>query len=179
MQGCSEIWTVLPPLLGVCVGFVLAEGTRCLHGRIRIRRLKKLLREELASILRMMPHKQDGIERVRLGLERQLLLQGGSHHFLTSGYRAHFTEVYEYLTPVQRDCLHIIYERISFLDEKMDVLHQEVIDAMSKEIMADPCREYVKVTKDLLDSLAPTKRLITSYLDGNPINPFSDISKSS
>lgn len=79
----------------------------------RINELKEIIEEELKSILAQIPDKRAIINQAigHLSLEKNYLpLRSVS--IITTGYRQNISEVHNYLTQKERNCLHVIYERL-------------------------------------------------------------------
>jgi hypothetical protein len=164
-----ELWAIV----GVIVGFLLGEVSRLLRHMARIRSLRKMIREELKSIQAQVPQKVDLIAKVQDSLSRDRLLPGESVAILSLGWRQHGPELYSHLEPKQRNCLHVIHERLRVADEFLAGFETYHRHALAEGVITDPkqaCRDRLA---DLTDSYSVVSTLISGYLSGRPQDVFN------
>jgi hypothetical protein len=106
-------------LVGVVIGFALGEGARYIRYRWRIHRLKGVIDTELKSLLYQIDQKKDIIGQAIDRLKQKKFLPTQSIPAMTTAYRKFFGEVYEHLCPIQRNCVHNVYERLHLASEDM------------------------------------------------------------
>lgn len=164
-------WT----LAAVIVGFMLGEGSRYLREKVRIWRLKRTIRNELESIRRQIPQKRAIVSQIITDLGKKVLLPGLSVPIISVGYIQLIKEVYEHLCPAQRNCLHVIYERLRVADEVLSRFMDDFIAAMKEGVLADPWKAYSDQLGDINASYNIVGDLIDSYLSGSPIDVFAPI----
>jgi hypothetical protein len=104
----KEAWT----LLGVVIGFLLAEVSRWIRDFMRRRRVELALRDELDTNLHLVDQKKDIIRQMIQALDKQTILRGESVHSASIVYTTHIDLLSEFLKPLERDSLHIIYEHL-------------------------------------------------------------------
>src|SRR4029077_13571069 len=97
-------------LAGVVVGFPRGEGMRYVRYRWEIRRNRRLVKEELLSVLAQLPQKEEILGKAITLLREQRILAMTSVHLIATGYRAVLDALYPHLSLLERNCLHVIYE---------------------------------------------------------------------
>jgi hypothetical protein len=107
-------------LVGVILGFGLGEGTRLIREKVRINQLKKLIRDELLSMRYQIPQKRQVLDDMTAALNKHEILPGDSVSIISTGYRQHISELYEHLSLKQRNCLHVIYQRLEISENLMN-----------------------------------------------------------
>ena len=164
----DAFWTVV----GVVLGFSLGEGVRLLREWRRKKRLLTALRCELQSIKAQLPQKTKILEEMKAALSRGKILPGESVRMIDIGYRQYVGELHPYLTLQQRNCLHVIYERLRVADRRMESFVGDFRAAIQEGVLDDPFRDYSYNLDDLIDSCGTVGKFIDSYLCGDPIDPF-------
>ena len=160
------------PLVGVAVGFVLAEGSRYLCYRWVIVRDKRAIKTELRSILSQLPQKRDVLTQAIESLRADKLLPTRTVRAVVTGYSTLLPNLYPHLNLLQRNCLHVIYERLRVADEITDSFEEDFLRAVREKVMKDPWGMYSARLGELLESYQMVEDLAKSYLDGNPIDVF-------
>ena len=159
-------------IIGVVVGFGLGEVSRLMRGVLRIKKLKALIEDELKAIKYQIPQKRDIIRKVIEAISNKELLGGSSVRFLDAGYRSYFFEINEHLTPKQRNCMHVIHERLNNIDRFLFSFEEDFKLALKDPAINDPYYAFTAHLKDYLDSLTVVDELIESYLSGSAIDVF-------
>jgi len=159
-------------LVGVTLGVLLGEGSRYIRHRARIRKLKRIILEELKSIQAQIPQKIDIIKKIISALKKREMLGGISVRAFTVAYNQHIGELYEHLTLLERNCLHVIYEKLRNADDVLFSLEEDFVTAVRDGIIKDPYAAFRDRLQDFLENYRVTNKLIESYLDGNPIDVF-------
>ena len=91
---------------------------------------------------------------------------------MTTGYRAILGDLYPHLSLIERNCLHVIYERLRVADEEMDGFQNNFIQAVRDKIINDPWGAYLGRLQELIDSYALVDTLARAYLANRPPDVF-------
>jgi hypothetical protein len=164
----SSFWA----LVGVTVGFVLGEGSRLVRRWLRISKLKRLVRDELISVKMQIPQKRDILRKMTASLNRHQLLSGASVAIANTGYRQNIGELYEHLSINQRNCLHVIHERLRVADEIMNRFMDDFQAASRDKVIEDPFDAFKTILGNTETSYQTVEVLIDSYIDNKPIDVF-------
>lgn len=160
-------------LIGVLFGFLLGEGTRYIRYRLRRYRLERIIEEELKSILVQIPQKKDITVQMIDRLNNRRILSGLSVGIINTGYKQHISELYEHLTLLQRNCLHVIHEYLNIAEKILFSFEKNFMDALLKEKnIHDPFETYKGRLQDVLESYDKVESLIKGYLNGKPTDVF-------
>jgi len=164
---------VVGTLLGVIVGLFGGEVTRIIREKLRIRRLKRILKEELKSVLKQFPCKEHVINQARLFLKtKSQFLNPSSVLFITSCYQRHFSELYEHLPEKQRATIHIIYEQLIEADNILKGMEDKFLGALRDGIIKDSYKMCEDRLDNVLTNYKGTKELIEKFLKGEDYDPF-------
>jgi hypothetical protein len=159
-------------LAGVVVGFCLGEGSRYLRYRLEIFRNKRLVKEELRSVLSQLPQKIDVLRQAIEKLRGKQFLPILSVHLVATGYNSVLSQLYPHLTFTERNCLHVIYERLRVADEAMDAFENDFTRAVKDKVIGDPCAAAIGRLEDLVHSLGIVEELAKSYVAAKPVDVF-------
>lgn len=154
--------------MGVVVGFLLGEGNRVIRDKLRIWRLLKMIRGELKAMKAQIEDKQDIIRQALDALSRRQMLGTSSVPMMQVVYRRHINDLYEHLSPLQRNCLHVVYERLADADMFLQSFEGQFLKAVETKVIDDPFDAYKKRFIDCAKNYRVTTDLIQSYLDGQP-----------
>jgi hypothetical protein len=168
----TEIPTPVWSLLGVVLGFSLGEGSRWIREKVHIRRLKHTIRLELTAVLAQINDKKDILRQAIEALNNGRVLPMMAVRAVTMGYRSYIEELYEHFSDIERNCLHVIYERLRVADEHMESFHEDFQKAVKDGMVENPWDAFVGYLEDLVDSYEVIKKLIDSYLYANPEDVF-------
>ena len=105
-------------------------------------------------------------------LRKKEVLPGDAVGIINIGYKHHIPELYEHLPFLQRNCLHVIYERLRIADEILSLFKRDFISAIQEKIIHDPWEYYAEHLKEILNSYGVVEDLIKDYLDGKPKDVF-------
>ena len=173
MPASSSISPWWVGLAGVALGFAFGEGARYARYRLEIWRNKRIIVTELKTILSQLPQKKDILQQAIAKLKQHQFLPTLSVRSITTGYRAVIDDLYPHLSLVERNCLHVIYERLRVADEQMDGFQANFIEAVKEKVINDPWGAYVGRLEELLESYAVVDTLARSYIAKTPIDVFS------
>ena len=155
------------------LGFLLGEGTRYARYRWEIWRNKRIVRTELQTILSQLPQKRDIIRQAIAHMKQQRFMPTLSVRSVTTGYRSVLDDLYPHLSLIERNCLHVIYERLRVADEQMDGLEESFTKAVKDKIIADPWSAYVGRLEELLESFTVIEDLARNYIVNKPVDVFA------
>jgi hypothetical protein len=155
-------------LVGVVIGFALGEGARYIRYRWRIHRLKRVIDTELKSLVLQIDQKKEIIGQAIDRLKQKKYLPTQSIPAMTTAYKEFFDEVYEHLCPIQRNCVHNVYERIHLADKILDCFERDFLTAIKEKIITDPFQAYCDRLEEVQQALTEAQELIRGYLEGNP-----------
>ena len=164
-------------LAGVLLGFLLGEGSRYARYRWEIWRNKRIIKTELQTILSQLPQKQDILRQALGKLKEKRFMSTLSVRAVTTGYHAVLDDLYPHLSLVERNCLHVVYERLRVMDEQMDGLEQTFISSVKDKIIGDPWSAYGGRLEELLESCAVIDDLARGYIAGSPVDVFAQVSR--
>lgn len=165
----EAIWS----LLGVVLGFALAEGAQWLR-RYSLRiRLRESLVAELQSITRMVPSKVDILNQAERHFKAARVMPTQATRFSRDIYLRVIAEAPEILENWERDCLHIIYERLRVVDDAMDSMEEKFISMNSAYSSEQAISAAVGFIDDLKDALSQTSGLAQSVISGERVDVYA------
>lgn len=160
-------------LLGVVLGFILAEGTQWLkRHKLRIR-FRKSLVAELESITRMVPSKVDVLYQAESHFKTERVMPTQSTRFPRDIYSRIIIEAPEILKDWERDCLHIIHERLRVIDNSMDSMEERFISISSSYSREQAISAAVGSIDDLRGALSQTSELAQSVISGECVDVYA------
>jgi hypothetical protein len=92
---------------------------------------------------------------------------------VTVGYYSVQESLYPHLTSLERNCLHIIFERLRVADEQMNGMEEAFVRAVKEKVLTDPWSVFSGRCEELLSSYDVVTELAQSYLTGKPIDVFA------
>ncbi len=120
-----------------------------------------------------LPQKADILRQAIAKLRNKQVLPMVSVHAITTGYSGALSDLYPRLSLVERNCLHVIYERLRVADEVMDSFDKDIVAALRDKVVGDPWTAYADRLEDILCSLDIVEQLTKSYLSGKPVDVFN------
>ena len=159
-------------LIGVLLGFLLGEGNSYIRYRSRIWKLKRIIKEELRSILAEITQKKDIVNQIIAALEKKRVLPGLSVGIINTAYKQHIGELYEHLSLLERNCLHVIHGHLDTNDKVLSSFERDFKSAIQTGVIDKPFEFYKGHFKDILETYNTVEILIKTYLAGNPIDVF-------
>jgi hypothetical protein len=163
----ESIQDKLIPVICVIIGFFLGEGSRYFKYRYKIINNKRMITQELKSLLGQINQKRDIIEKAIISLKDKLILPIKSVHFINTGYSKEFSNLYLHISIRKRNYLFIIFETLKTIDELMDNFENNIKWDLEKKIMDKPYDVYENKLKDLKSSMDRIDNLIRDYLNNN------------
>ena len=159
-------------LLGVLAGWVLGEGTRWVREIFRIRKLSAALRSDLISLLAQIKDKEDILLQGIQALKSKAVMPMLSVRSVRIGYGEFIKELYPHYSDLERNCLHVIYERLRVADEVMESAHTDLLSKLKDGVLAEPWSAHIGHLEELLASYDVVENLIKSFLNGKPEDVF-------
>ena len=159
-------------LIGVLLGFCLGEGNRLVREWCRIRRLKKVIEADLRSIQAQIESKKDILIQAIQSFQNGRVLPTISVRTVRTGYDAYLGSLYLTYSEQERNCLHVIYERLRISDEIMDSFRKNFQEDLKSGLLKRPWDIAVSRLEELLESYDVINGLIQSFLDGTPKDVF-------
>ena len=87
------------------------------------------------SILAQIPWKKTIIGEIIDNLDEEKVLSGLSVGIMNTGYKQHIAELYEHLSILQRNCLHVIHERLNIADKTLSSFEHDIASAVREKII--------------------------------------------
>ena len=159
-------------LAGVLLGFLLGEGWGTLRRRRERSRMKGIVASELSSVIAQLPQKRDVLRQGIEAFRAHAVLPLASVHMVSTGYYSVLPTLYPHLTAIERNCLHVIYERLRVAEEFMDGAEAALLEALPAGVRSDPFEDFATAAEEQLESLEVVERLARSYLAGHPTDVF-------
>ena len=168
----SSIPTPAWGLVGVLLGFFLGEGYRLMLESYNIRKMKEVLQTELLSINAQIKSKEDILLQAIQSFQAGRVLPTISVRTVRTGYDAFIGTLYLIYSERERNCLHVIYERLRISDEIMDSFDKNFKESLKSGLIEQPWGVAVGQLEELLQSYDVIDGLIQSFLDGIPKDVF-------
>lgn len=102
-------------------------------------------------------------------------LAGNSVRSINSGYNQYIAELYEHYSLIEKNCLHVIYERLRICDEILSDFEQCFLDALQRGVIKEPYKAYAERLQDIYDNYTVIEELIKSFLSGTPKDVFPKV----
>jgi hypothetical protein len=160
-------------LAGVALGFLLGEGSRYIRYKLDIHRNRKIIRSELQSVLAQIPLKRDILQQAIAHMENKQIMRTQSVHMVAVGYYSVLEDLYPHLTPMNRNCLHVIFEHLRVAEEVLDKFEESFTSAVKDNIIDDPWKAFSYRLKEIMDTFNTVESLIQSYLSNKSIDVFN------
>ncbi len=159
-------------LVGAIIGNVIIKWLRDVFLR---KRVKKALRNELKRNMSTVIFKKDIIRQIIENLKLERILTGKSVHSASNVYNKYLSMLSIYLSKIENDNLHIIYEHLRHNDEFMDEfesrLRYDIDSNRIDDVWSKHIREFDEIDKDYDKILS----LIKDYLNNKPKDVIPDM----
>lgn len=166
----SNFWN----LVFLVLGFALNQGWQWLEQIHRRREILAASRSELIALRGQLKDKADIVAQILHALDCGRTLPANSVRAMDLVYRNFVVELQLKLSPIERACLHVIYERIRILDYELEQFESSYA-SLAHVKGDDLASEYHAVRlRDLLGLCEKTDSLIDKYLLGNPPKVFDN-----
>jgi len=159
-------------LVGVAVGFLLGEGSRYARYRWEIRRNRTIVRTELQSVLAQLPQKLDILQQAIGYMKEKRFMPTRSVRMVATGYNSVLEDLYPHLQPIERNCLHVVFERLRVADEMLDGLEDSFVRAVKDNVVTDPWLTFSERLEEVFQSYRVVEELSRSYLNKKPVDVF-------
>lgn len=160
-------------LLGVVLGFVLAETAQWLRQHRLRKRLRNSLVAELESIVRMVPRKVDILSQAEIHFKAGRVMPTQSTHFPRDVYLQAIIEAPEILKGWERDNLHVIHETLRVVDNSMDFLEERFISIDSSYTRDQAISAAIASIDDLRVALSQISELAHSVISGECVDVYA------
>ena len=137
-----------------------------------IRKMKEVLQSELLSINAQIKSKEDILLQAIQSFQTRQVLPTISVRTVRTGYDAFIGTLYLTYSEQERNCLHVIYERLRISDEIMDSFDKNFKETLKSGLVEQPWDVAVGQLEELLQSYDVIDGLIQSILDGTPKDVF-------
>lgn len=114
-------------LLGAIIGGLIPNISQGINYRKRIKKLKNIIKEELRFAKAHIASKIIMLKELVGHLENDRILPGRNIPILEIGYKQSIAELYNELTPKQRNCLYFIYEHLRIADDVLVKYEQDIL----------------------------------------------------
>jgi hypothetical protein len=172
LVGLTSCVAVVAPLAGVVLGWVLAVGWQSWRDRRRVEGLNAALRAEAASLLAQIDQFREIARLTIEALGRHEILAGPHVPAITTFFERLFADIAPHLSPVERNLLHVVHGRLQVGDEVLSTYDVSLRNDLNLGIIDEPWSAYASRIRDLQESYDVCERLLRSYLEGEPIDPF-------
>lgn len=168
----SEQVTIFLSIFGIVLGFTLGEGSRIVREIIQIDKMKKSIYNELITLKSQINDHKQNLNIAIDYLKKSEVIPLKNVRSISIGYNSYINTIYKEFSVVERNCLHVIYERLRVADELQSSYHDEVQNSISNQSMDNPLEYYVGRLEDLIRSYDVVYKLINSYLNSNAEDVF-------
>lgn len=155
-------------LAGVALGFLLSEASQTVRAWHQRRRAARQLRAELESLAAQISQKRDVVAQAIGHLRSHRFIPTLSIPAVAMGYREFFPQLVAHLTPVERNCVHNIYERVLLADRVLDAFERNFLDALREGLIDDPYSAHADRFSEIDGAYLVAQDLIAGYLAGKP-----------
>lgn len=95
-----------------------------------------------------------------------------SVRMVATGYYSVLEDLYPHLKSIERNCLHVVFERLRVADELLDELEESFVRTLKDKVVPDPWAMFVGRLEEILQSYGVVEQLAISYLAKKPIDVF-------
>jgi len=159
-------------LIGVILGFFLSQLATTWRERRKAKRAVKLIMEELRANLAVLPQRRDVVSKVKIELDRKKVRPGQGVPFLTRSYDYNIHLAYPVLSPIERDNLHVVYERLKFVDSFLSSFEADLMKHLERKLVDNPYALYSIRMEEILENFRVVEDLISKHLKGEPVDVF-------
>src|SRR5438093_8846076 len=167
----NDVVQALLTLLGVGLGWFLGVGWESLKRLSERKRMRILLRHELANNLYLLPQKRDTLKRMIEQLQRGEILPGDTVRFCTLAFTTHFATLASELPLLDRNSYHWLYENFRIIDLTMVNFAERVIgcDPENRKLVL---KSYEGKLRDLVGMSLLVEEHAFKHLNGDPVDVF-------
>ena len=159
-------------LLGVVIGFLLSQFGTSWREFLKGKEAKRLIADELNANIGVIAQKRQIVNKIINSLDQKRILPGESVSFMTKSYEFNVHAAYPYLSSLQRDSLHVIYERVNQADSFLSRFESEILKHLDLKLVGDPYEMFSHRMNDILESMKVIEDLSKKYLSGNPVDVY-------
>ena len=166
----QEFWA----LIFLLVGFSLGELSRIIRTWRRKSRLKKALRDELESNLLRVPDARDVISKMMDALRMGTYLPGQVVPAFRAVFDAHYPEIVDRFSQRERILIHYVYASLKIADGYLAGFAQQFKSDIAEGLHPDPFASHITLLGDVDNAYRVSAELITSYLNGRPVDVLNE-----
>jgi hypothetical protein len=100
------------------------------------------VKAELISVLAQLPQKRDILQQAIGHMQKEKFMPTLSVRMVATGYYLVLEKLYPHLSPIERNCLHVIFERLRVADEQLDDLENAFFRTIKDGIVASPWSKF-------------------------------------
>ena len=166
---------LLISLVSIIVGFLINTAWQSYKENKNRKEKTKQILEELKTNFHAIHQKKDHIQKIIKNLENKKILSGMSVYFVDTYYSTYLKNLYPFLSAIERNSLHVIYQYFKLTDQLMSNFENDILKFLSLNVIQDKESIYtlfIDRFKELFQILTKTEELIERYLNGNPIDVF-------
>ncbi|MGD8564466.1 MAG: hypothetical protein PVG03_18130 [Desulfarculaceae bacterium] len=164
-QQAANSINVWAPLVGVVLGFALGEGARWVRTIYDIKKIKKLIHEELKMVQKQLPIVFGAIQYCKNWALNNKPARGEIGLMCTIGYEHYFPKAYISYTNEERACLTAIYNYIfkiaSELKDYPEAV-EELLENDDEETIKRERLRYLDFLKGKVQDVSPLLELFVS-----------------
>jgi hypothetical protein len=140
---------------------------------LEIKRNRRIVRTELESIRAQLPQKRDILNQAIRHLNEQNFMPTRAVRLLATGYYSVLEDLYPHLKPLERNCLHVIFERVRVAEDLLDHFEESFVRTVKDKVVADPWSTFRGQLEETLESYDVVEQLARSYLARKPKDVFA------
>ena len=159
-------------LIFLLLGFFLNLACQIVAQWRRNRRIRTASKSELKALQFQLRDKSDIISKILRELEQGKLLPANSVRGMDLVYRNYIIELQLKLTPVERNCLHYIYEWVRILDFELEQFESSYAVHSESKGHDAATKYHAARLRDLRNLCDRAGDLIEKYLLGAPPKVF-------
>ena len=159
-------------LVGVTAGFILKELSDLIKEKLRSRKYRSALEDEIKTNLHQLEQKKDIAVQMKEALSKGRFLSGLSVPFASSVYDHYFPSILKDLNSLQRDNIRHIYSTLKVLDDFMSGMEKSYKEDAQGTAMGDVNSAYLGKIDDVLNTYGIVQNLINQYISSSPVDIY-------
>jgi hypothetical protein len=137
----------LLPIFGVILGFVLSTYWDTYKSKKEFKEKREAVWNELKTNMGLIPQKIDVLNQIKGALSTESLLPGNSVLFSSHIYHSYIGDITSGLSKVERENLHVIYERLKIVDLFLNNFFDKYIQEKKSGVLNNQNENYDLTTK--------------------------------
>ena len=135
----------------------------------------KQINAELESNYHEIHQKKDHLKKIIANLNKNKILPGTSVEFVDVYYTNYHKELIPHISTLEKNSLHVIYNRLKIVDKKMDSFEEDILKFLSLKTYENYEKifsMFINRMNDLLFILESNEKLIKEHLAKKPRDVF-------